>query len=153
MFTPIPLNLPPCSLQLTTDGTSTFVLDGLRKKKLVCTPEEWVRQHWIHFLIAHKNFPKALIQSEGGLKVNMLAKRTDLILFNREGKPILLAEFKSPFIPLGEAVVNQILRYNSVHQIPYLLISNGLEHRFATVHFEEHRIEWMVDLPVFEELI
>jgi len=149
MFTPIPLNLPPCSLQLSTDGKNTYVVDLLRKKKLVCTPEEWVRQHWIHFLINEKNYPKALISCESGLKMNGMPRRSDLVIYNTQGQQILLGEFKSPHVKLGHAVVDQVLRYNAVYQIPLILVSNGLEHGVARIHFNHHEVEWLSELPAY----
>jgi hypothetical protein len=152
MFTPIPLNLPPCALQLSTDGKVTYVWDRLRKKKLVCTPEEWVRQHWIDYLIAEKGYPKALLKCEHGVKVNGLAKRSDLLVFDREGQTLLLAEFKSPYVPLNQDVVEQVIRYNSTYQIPYILVSNGLQHGVARIDFSKQHIQWLEDLPHFDAL-
>ncbi|MDA9555680.1 type I restriction enzyme HsdR N-terminal domain-containing protein, partial [Pelobium sp.] len=98
MFKPVPLNLPPYPFKLTIQEDVTYIFDELRKKKLVLTPEEWVRQHFIQFLIQQKRYPKSLIKLEGGLKLNQLQKRTDILIFNKEGKADILVECKATFV-------------------------------------------------------
>src|SRR5690606_15522306 len=115
MFTPIPLNLPPHPFQLQVKEGQVYIFDELRKRHLLVTPEEWVRQHWIQHLMNQKGFPKALIQSEGGLTLNSLNKRTDLVVFDRTGERLLIAEFKAPSIKISQSVFDQIARYNIVH--------------------------------------
>jgi len=120
MFKPIPLNLPPFSAKLTQAKDGLMIFDVLRKKNLVLTPEEWVRQHWIHYLSISKKYPKSLMKTEGGLILNTLQKRSDLLLYNNMGEKILLAEFKAPHIKITQDVFDQIARYNTVHKIPLL---------------------------------
>src|SRR5690606_24140536 len=92
MFEPIPLNLPPYSSKITQKLDKLFIFDELRKKDLVLTPEEWVRQHWVHYLHKHKGYPKSLMHIEVGLKLNTLRKRSDLLVFNNKGEKILRSE-------------------------------------------------------------
>src|SRR5690606_1411121 len=117
MFKPIPLNLPPHPFQLQVEEDKVYIFDELRKRFLLVTPEEWVRQHWVQHLMNKKGYPKALIQSEGGLTLNSLKKRTDLVVFGRAGQRLLIAEFKAPSIKISQAVFDQIARYNMVHQV------------------------------------
>lgn len=151
MFKPVPLNLPPFPLKLSRSQNKTYVFDVLRKKNLLLTPEEWVRQHWIHFLHEHKNYPKSLMQAEGGLLLNELQKRSDLIIFNTQGEKILLAEFKAPGVKISEKTFEQISRYNSIHKIPLLLVSNGLHHYYCRINFEEGSYTFLTDLPNYNQ--
>lgn len=152
MLTPIPLNLPAYPLKLTRDQHRLLVYDELRRKHLILTPEEWVRQHWIQHLIQSKGFPKTLIQAEGGLKLNSLQKRTDIVVFNQFGKRILIAEFKAPSIKITQATFEQIARYNMVHKVPYLIVSNGLEHYYCLIDHETERYTFLEDVPYYQEI-
>ena len=124
----VQLNLPPFEYKVTKIGEKLHIFDIIRRKYLLITPEEWVRQHVLHWLINHHRYPKSLIRTESGLQYNQLAKRTDILVYDREGKTFLLVECKASHIQLTEAVLEQAIRYNAVLQAPYLLISNGLEH-------------------------
>ncbi|MGN0002808.1 MAG: type I restriction enzyme HsdR N-terminal domain-containing protein [Sphingobacterium composti] len=147
MFSPVPLNLPPTSLKLSRANNKIYIFDVLRKKNLVLTPEEWVRQHWVHFLHKYKNYPKSLMKIEGGLVLNDLQKRSDLIIYNNKGEKIILAEFKAPEVKINAKTFEQISAYNSKHKIPLLLVSNGLEHYFCKINFEDNSYEFIADLP------
>lgn len=153
MFEPIPLNLPPCSSKITQKLDKLFIFDELRKKELVLTPEEWVRQHWVHYLYQTKGYPKSLMHIEGGLKLNSLQKRSDLLVFNNKGEKILLAEFKSPTVKITEKVFHQIANYNSVYKIPLLLVSNGLTHYYCRIHFDENRFDFLPELPNYNSVL
>lgn len=147
------LNLPIAQLQLSKDlKGQLFVWCIIRNKKLVLTPEEWVRQHIIHFFINHKNIPKSLIASEAFIKVNELNRRCDIVVFSLTKQPILVVECKAPEIELNDKVVSQIAQYNSVLQCPYLLISNGLNHFTIKVDSIENDIKFTSELPDFEGL-
>jgi len=153
MQNPIALNLPAYPLKLSRRADEQlFVYDELRKKHLVLTPEEWVRQHWIQHLIQAKGFPKTLIQSEGGLKLNTLQKRTDIVVFNRSGQRLLIAEFKAPSIPITQAVFEQIARYNMVHKVPYLMVSNGLSHYYCQINHVQGSYLFLEDLPAYADM-
>jgi len=152
MQAPIPLNLPTYPLKLIRDQQRLLIYDELRKKHLVLTPEEWVRQHWIQHLIQAKGYPKILIQTEGGLKLNSLQKRTDIVVFNTAGKRILIAEFKAPSVKITQAVFEQIARYNMVHKVPYLLVSNGLDHYYCHIDQKNESYIFLEDLPAYAEI-
>ncbi len=149
MFTPIPLNLPAYAANIQRDGTKLLIFDELRKKQLVLTPEEWVRQHWINHLIHGKRYPRSLIKIEGGLTLNTMPRRTDLVVYDTLGNKILLAEFKAPAVKITQATFEQIARYNMVHRVPLLLVSNGLQHYYCRIHFDQERFEFLTDLPEY----
>ena len=149
MFTPIPLQLPSCSPTLKEKDGKVYVFDGLRKKYLLLTPEEWVRQHWISYLAQHKGYPKSLMHAEAGLKLNDLQKRSDLIVYNPEGEKILLAEFKAPHVKITQVVFDQIARYNIVYRIPLLIVSNGLKHYYCKIDFDKGDYVFLQDLPAY----
>lgn len=124
------LNLPHFDPQLQEVDGKLFIFDLLRKKHLILTPEEWVRQHWINFLIHHHYYPKGLFSLEKGLKYNQLSKRTDIVVFDRESKPYLLIECKSPTVKIDKKTLSQIMTYNSRLNCPNLALSNGQTHLF-----------------------
>jgi len=124
------LNLPAIVPQLTRDGDQVFVFDVLRKKNILLTPEEWVRQHWISLLLFGQGFPKGLITSERGLRYNGLQKRTDLLVFDREGLPYFLIECKAPEVEINQKVLSQAITYNQTLKCPFIGLSNGKKHVF-----------------------
>jgi hypothetical protein len=124
----VQLNLPSFEYKVTKIGGKPHIYDIIRRKYLVITPEEWVRQHVLHWLINHHHYPKSLIRTESGLQYNQLTKRTDILVYDRAGGTFLLVECKASHIQLTDSVLEQAIRYNAILQAPYLLISNGLEH-------------------------
>ena len=147
MFTPTPLNLPAYAAKIQRDGTKLLIFDELRKKRLILTPEEWVRQHWVQHLIHEKKYPRSLIKIEGGLTLNDMPRRSDLVIYDTAGNKILMAEFKAPSVKITQAAFEQIAHYNTVHRVPFLLVSNGLQHYYCRIHFEQERVEFLTDLP------
>ena len=147
MFVPTPLNLPAYPAKLREEGGKLFIFDELRKKQLVLTPEEWVRQHWIQHLIREKKYPRTLIRIEGGLRLNTMQRRSDLLVYNPQGEIILLAEFKAPHVKITEATFQQIANYNTVHRVPLLLVSNGLQHYYCRIDFDQQAFEFLDQLP------
>ncbi len=124
----VQLNLPPFEYKVTKIGEKPYIFDIIRRKYVMITPEEWVRQHVLHWLMAVHQFPKALIRTESGLNYHQLAKRTDILIYDRDGNPFLLVECKAPHISLTDLVFDQAVRYNAVLKARYILISNGLEY-------------------------
>ena len=141
------LNLPKANLKLTRKNEVVFVWCILRKKKLVCTPEEWVRQHVIHFLIDHKNYPTGLISSEYSLEYNGMNRRADIVAFNRSGEPILIVECKATSVALTEKVLHQIAQYNFELDVNLLYLTNGIEHVVCRNNKTLKKIEFLKELP------
>jgi len=148
-----PLDFPPAKLRLTRSGNTIRVFCIVRKKQLVLTPEEWVRQHLIHFLIDHLNVPLGLISSELSLTIHGLARRCDVVVFNRLGNPVFLMECKAPEVVLGEHVVHQIAHYNFSLGTNHLLITNGKQHRILYLNRENGEIRALDEFPDFLALI
>ncbi len=141
------LNLPAFEPQLLKKEDQVFIFDFLRKKHLVLTPEEWVRQHWIRFLIDHQNFPKGLVTSEKGLVYNGLQKRTDLLVFDRSGLPYFLIECKAPEVEINQKVLSQAVAYNQILKCPFIALSNGNRHVFMEYVVEEGKFIQQKSLP------
>jgi predicted type IV restriction endonuclease len=142
-----PLNLPIAELKLTRKAEELFVWCIIRKKELKLTPEEWVRQHIIHYLVHHRGFPQGLLSSEFSIVVNDLQRRCDLVVFNREGTPLLIVECKAPEVILDQNVFIQIAQYNFKMGVEYLLISNGIDHVIMKVDTRTGEINYLDDLP------
>lgn len=122
------LNLPSFKPSLTETDGLLFIWDGIRKKNLVLTPEEWVRQHWIHYLINELDYPKGLFSLEKGLKYNQLQKRTDILVLDSEGRNFLLIECKAPSIKISSKTMEQAAVYHKELKTHFLILSNGLKH-------------------------
>ena len=146
------LNLPDYTFKIKEENKTTKIFDEIRKKYVVLTPEEWVRQHLIKYLIDEKGYPKSLIAVEKGLRVNNLAKRTDILIYSREGKPILMVECKSYQAKVDQAVFDQASRYNIAFQLPYLVASNGLNHYCAKIDFKRRNFKFLNEIPRYEDL-
>ena len=128
-----------------------MVWDDIRKKYLHLTPEEWVRQHFVHLLISSKGFPKSSIALEGGFHLNQKLQRTDILIY-KNSNPILLVECKAPQVPLSQNTFDQAARYNLHYKTPYVLITNGLTHFSAKVNYEIGEYTFFKDIPTFDEL-
>jgi hypothetical protein len=148
-FTPRPLNLPSYPFKITLKDTQHFIFDEIRKKHLVLTPEEWVRQHFIQYLILEKKFPKSLIQIEGGLNLNQRQKRTDVVIFNTHGERIMVIECKAPTVKISQATFDQAARYNSVHKTKWLVVTNGLMHCYAQINHQQEKFLFIKELPEY----
>jgi len=151
-FTPTALNLPHHPFRITQKEEQYFIFDEVRRKHLVLTPEEWVRQHFIHYLIKEKKFPKSLIQIEGGLSLNQLQKRTDIVIFNTAGERIMVIECKAPSIKISQGVFDQAARYNSVHKAKWLVVTNGLMHCYAQIDHLASKFLFFEELPEYSLL-
>ena len=143
------LNLPPFDYKLKKAEGKLWIFDIIRKKWIVLTPEEWVRQHFIHMLIEQKKYPRSLIRVEGGLQYNELQKRSDILVFNRDGAPWMLIECKAPEIRLSEKSVFQASVYNATLRAQYVAVSNGLRHLYAEIHWEKGTTSWIEELPKY----
>ena len=147
IFEPVQLNLPPYPFKIKQESSCRFIFDEIRKKYLVLTPEEWVRQHLVQYIIREKNYPKSLIKLEGGLRLNTLQKRTDVVVFDNRGHKILMIECKAPSVKITQEVFDQIARYNIVHRVPLLFVSNGLHHYYCKIDFEQKNYKFIEELP------
>jgi hypothetical protein len=143
------LNLPEFELQLQKSEGKVWIFDVIRKKYIVLTPEEWVRQHLINYFINHLSYPKSLIRIEGGLRYNQLQKRSDILVYNREGKPWMIVECKSYEVELDASSVKQVAVYNATVGATFLALSNGLRHICFTAT-AEGGVNQINEFPSFE---
>lgn len=147
------LNLPPFDIKVTQRDGHTTIYDFLRHRYLRLTPEEWVRQHFTHFLVEHKGYPTALLANEVTINVNGVARRCDSVLYNATGgMPRMIIEYKAPHIPITQAVFQQIYSYNSVLRADYLIVSNGVNHYCCHVDYNDMRVDFLKDIPNYIEL-
>lgn len=147
------LNLPHADLKVSKLGNNQFVFDILRNKNIQITPEEWVRQHFVHFLINQKGYPKSLMGNEIPLQLNGMKKRCDTVVYDRMLKPLMIVEYKAPHIKITQEVFNQISRYNFVLQVQYLIVSNGLYHYCCKVDYDNKSISFLSDIPDYQILL
>ncbi|MGY0406953.1 MAG: type I restriction enzyme HsdR N-terminal domain-containing protein [Polaribacter sp.] len=141
------LNLPTYNLKLKSNENKVFIFDNLRKKYVVLTPEEWVRQHFVRFLVDKKKYPTSLIAIEKQLVINNRKKRTDILIFNSDGKPHIIVECKAPSIKITQHTFDQIARYNLKLQAKYLIVTNGLEHFYCQMDFEKETYIFLKEIP------
>lgn len=146
------LNLPVAELKLSKKACDLYVWCIIRKKSLLLTPEEWVRQHVIHYLVNKKNYPLASIASEMMINVNRLSRRCDLVVYNQTGKPIIIIECKAPEVKISETTFYQIAQYNSKLGVDYLLMTNGLDHYVCKVDHKTGHLAFLHELPEYGEL-
>ena len=142
------LNLPPIETRLQESRGKIWIFDGIRKKFVVLTPEEWVRQHFIHYLVKEK-YPRSLIKIESGLAVNELRKRTDIVVYNREGKPWMIVECKNPLIAIDQFTLQQVATYNSSLRAAFVCVTNGIEHFYFSTDWDSHEVKQLAQLPKF----
>ena len=143
----IPLNLPKYHFKLKEEDNKVFIFDSIRKKYLQLTPEEWVRQNIIQFLIEEKNYPKSLFSIEKGIKVSNTSKRVDIAIFNKERQIEVLIECKAPEVKITQNAFDQIARYNLTLNAKYLVVTNGLNHFFAVIDNIKNKYIFLKDLP------
>ncbi len=145
----IKLNLPSFECELKTELGRVMIFDPIRKKYIVLTPEEWVRQHFLNYLTQHLNYPKALVRIESGLTFNTLQKRSDIVVFDRNGNPWLLVECKSPQEKINNKTLNQVATYNTSLVAPYVAVTNGLVHFVFKIDRGQQSTSQLTDFPEY----
>jgi hypothetical protein len=146
------LNFPEINLKTKEEQNTPFVFDFIRKKWLVLTPEEWVRQHLVNYLVTQKGFPASLISLEAGLKYNELKKRTDVVVYNKLGKPFMILECKAPEIAITQKVIEQVSMYNKTIGASFLCVTNGLKHYCWSFNILAQKFEFLQQIPDFTEI-
>lgn len=144
------LNLPFYSFKLKSNKKQTFIFDEIRKKYVVLTPEEWVRQHFIKFLVKERKYPISLIAIERQLIINNLKKRSDILVFSSNGLPNIIVECKAPDIKITQKVFDQIAQYNLKLNANYLIVTNGLEHYFCKLDYKNKRYVFLKDIVEYK---
>jgi hypothetical protein len=141
------LNLPFYKFRIKSSENKRLIFDQLRKKYVVLTPEEWVRQHFVSYLLSEKKYPASLIAIEKELKINGLKKRTDILIFNKQGLPDIVVECKSPSVPITQTTFDQIARYNLNLNATYLIVTNGLQHFYCQMDRKNEQYVFLEDIP------
>lgn len=142
-----PLQFPPYQFRLKNRENKPYIFDRIRKKFVRLTPEEWVRQHTIHFLIDTLKYPLSLINVEREIKIHNTRKRYDLVIYNPDGTLFLVVECKSYKTTISQATFDQIARYNLILQSQYLMVTNGLNHYYCVMNYEHKSYSFMEKLP------
>ena len=146
------LNLPPAELRTAVHEGKTVVFDILRKRYVALTPEELVRQHFVHYLINHCHYPATLLGNEVSITLNGLSKRCDTVLLGTDGQPKMIIEYKRPTVTLTQKVFDQIWRYNLVLRVEWLVVSNGLQHVVCHMDTKKGTYEFVSQVPLYESL-
>ena len=145
------LQFPSYSFRFKNSENKIAIFDEIRKKFILLTPEEWVRQHVVQYLLQDKNYPKSYVNIEKLIKVNELNKRYDIVVYLPNGELFLLIECKAPEVKITQQTFDQIARYNLVLNAKYLMVSNGLNHYFCKIDFENEKYVFLEELPNFGE--
>ncbi|MFY7740455.1 MAG: type I restriction enzyme HsdR N-terminal domain-containing protein [Flavobacterium sp.] len=144
------LNFPTFTFRFKNSENKVAIFDEIRKKFIILTPEEWVRQHVVQFLLQEKNYPKSYINVEKLIKINDLNKRYDIVVYQPNGELFLLIECKAPEVKIAQQTFDQIARYNLILKAKYLMVTNGLNHYFCQMDFENEKYVFLKELPEFE---
>ncbi len=146
------LNLPAFNIKTDQREGKHVVFDEIRRRYVALTPEEWVRQHFINFLIEYKGYPKSLLANEVQINLNGTKKRCDTVLYRRDFTARMIIEYKAPDVEITQAVFNQITRYNMVLRVDYLIVSNGIHHYCCQMDYNNNTYSFLKDVPEYTEL-
>jgi type I site-specific restriction endonuclease len=145
------LNLPEFEYKLKMVENREHIFDPVRGKYVALTPEEWVRQHVIHYLLGYKEVPRGLMAVEKQFKYNEMSQRADVVVFDTKGKPKLIVECKAPSVKISQETFEQIARYNVAMRVDYLMVTNGIDHYFCKMDYQRWTYGFMKDLPAYTE--
>jgi len=146
------LNLPPYQIRVREVNGRKQIFDVLRRKYIALTPEEWVRQHFIHYLIEHKSYPATLLANEVPLQVGEKKVRADSVLYDNQLRPRMIIEYKAPTIPLTQKVFEQISVYNLLLHVDYLIVSNGLDTYIRKMDYENQTYAFLETIPDYQNI-
>lgn len=147
------LNLPTYETKIIENEGKTRIFDPLRRCYVALTPEEWVRQHFVNYLINHKGYPTTLTSNEVAIKLNDTSRRCDTVVYDKGLKPRVIVEYKAPTVKITKEVFAQISRYNLVLKVDYLIISNGLQHYCCKMDYEKQSFTFLHDIPEYSTII
>lgn len=146
------LNLPYYAAKISEKDGKRSIYDVVRQKFVALTPEEWVRQHFVNYLITEKSYPKDLIANEVSLNLNGTSKRCDTVVYNRFLTPLMVIEYKAPHIEIKQAVFDQIVRYNIIMRVKYLVVSNGINHYCCRIDYGKSTYTFINGIPEYDGL-
>ena len=148
----VQLNLPPYQIRVKETGGRKQIFDILRRKYVALTPEEWVRQHFIHYLIEHKNYPASLLANEVPLQIGEKRMRADSVLYDNQLHPRIIIEYKAPNITLTQKVFDQITVYNLLLHVDYLIVSNGMTTYICKMDYEKQTYKFLETIPNYKNI-
>ena len=148
----ISLNLPSYKINVAERCGRRMIYDFLRRRFVALTPEEWVRQHFVHYLIEHKGYPAALMANEMSLSIGNKKLRADSVLYNRHLQPRMIMEYKAPTVEITQKVFEQIAAYNLLLHVDYLVVSNGLQHYCCRIDYDKRTYNFLQDIPTYESI-
>jgi len=146
------LNLPTYNFRTKSENGKKLIFDRCRKKWVKLTPEEWVRQNILQYLIVEKKYPEALLAVEMSLRINRKNFRSDIVLFGKDGNPELIVECKAPHININQKTFDQIARYNMQMKTKYLMVTNGLNHYCCEIDDKTGKVQYLKVIPCYDEL-
>lgn len=146
------LNLPSFDYKIKKEKDRLFIFDIIRKRYIALTPEEWVRQHFVSYLISYKGYPLGLIGNEISLRLNGQNRRCDTVIYDIYGSPLMIIEYKAPHITLNQEVFNQVIRYNIALKVKYLVVSNGINHYCCVMDYDDMCPHFLKEIPDYNEL-
>ena len=146
------LNLPSYDAKIRKNGSLMEIYDPLRRKYVALTPEEWVRQHFVNWLISDKEYPTSLMANEAGIKLNSLTRRCDTVVYDQHLDPLMIIEYKESNISITQDVFDQVVRYNTVLKVPYIVVSNGVNHYCCKMNYKKQSYDFLTDIPNYREL-
>lgn len=146
------LNLPTYSFKIKSEDNRKYIFDEIRKKYLLLTPEEWVRQNFIKYLTVEKKYPRQLVSIEMEFKIKKLIRRCDIVVFNKSGEPNLIIECKSPAVEISQDTFDQISDYNRHFNVDYLIITNGIKHYCCKFDKKTGSFIFTGEIPEYSEL-
>lgn len=144
------LNLPPYPFEVRGVGETQTIFDPIRRKYVALTPEEWVRQHFVQYLVTDLGYPKGLLAIEKGFRYEGMPRRADVVAYGRDGRPFLMAECKAPDVEIRQAAFDQVARYNTVVGAPYLVVTNGRVHYCCAIDRAAHTYRFLDAIPPFD---
>lgn len=148
----IRLNLPSRSFRIKSKENKHYIFDRIRKKDVLLTDEEWVRQHFVEYLIIDKNYPQGRIAVEKQCKVENTIKRTDIVVYSKNGDSEIIVECKAPQVKITQETFDQIARYNLKLKAKYLIVTNGLNHYYCQVDHDKKKYNFLPEIPMFNQI-
>ena len=146
------LNLPPCPAKVVVRSGKRMIFDMLRRKYVALTPEEWVRQHFVNFLVSHRGYPASMLANEVELVIGQKRLRCDTVLYGLRAEPRMIVEYKAPGINVTQKVFDQVAAYNMLLHVDYLVVSNGLCHYCCKMDYEHQNYLFLEDIPLYENI-
>ena len=148
----VALNLPAYKTKIAVNDGKRQIFDVLRRCYVALTPEEWVRQHFVHYLLEHKGYPAALMGNEIAITLNGMNRRCDTVVYDKALQPRVIVEYKAPGVKITKEVFAQISRYNLILKVDYLIVSNGLQHYCCKMDYENNKFVFISNIPEYSSL-